>query len=261
MSTLASLPLEILFRVFDFISSPYAPSSSPYHPLNSLAATSKYFDSASEEYARALLKQHANFAPKKRSKAYTSRKKWLAETCQLCFRKSKRRSTLWGNLTCCLACDKGHFAKVTMTNAIKQYSLSKLDLFTPNRLHPALPPLAHGEYSVMGGLATMIYEPDLAIRQEHVHGQLDPADRTEAQLRKRIRRHNTLMAHTEISYSTARKRWCRASRLQEEGKEKSVRASMETKESREEFVRQGLALERAAVHIPGASEEPAIELY
>lgn len=41
-----------------------------------------------------------------------------------------------------------------MTVAIKQYNLSKLDIFTPNRLHPALPPLAHGEYSVMGGIAT-----------------------------------------------------------------------------------------------------------
>lgn len=112
MSALNALPLEILFRIFDFISSPYDPSSSPYHPLNSLAATSKYFDSAGEEYTRALLKQNANFAPQKKSKTYSSRKKWLAETCQLCFKKSKRRSTLWGNLTCCLACDKSHFAKV-----------------------------------------------------------------------------------------------------------------------------------------------------
>jgi hypothetical protein len=45
-----------------------------------------------------------------------------------------------------------------MTNAIKQYNLSKLDIFTPNRLHPTLPPLAHGEYSVMGGVATSMHD-------------------------------------------------------------------------------------------------------
>ena len=112
MSTFDTLPLEILFRIFDFIISPQDLSSSQYHPLNSLAATSKLFDSAVEEYTRALLKRHANFAPRKKSKTYTSRKKWLAEICQLCYKKSKRRSTLWGNLTCCLACDKKHFPKV-----------------------------------------------------------------------------------------------------------------------------------------------------
>ena len=45
-----------------------------------------------------------------------------------------------------------------MTDAIKQYNLSKLDIFTPNRLHPTLPPLAHGEYSVMGGVATSTFQ-------------------------------------------------------------------------------------------------------
>ncbi|KAF1364723.1 hypothetical protein EJ07DRAFT_59028, partial [Lizonia empirigonia] len=154
MPTLDTLPLEILFQIFNFISGAHNPSSLPFHPLNSLAAASKHLDSAVEEYARALLKQHANYAPQKRSKTYTSRRKWLAETCQICYKKSKRRSTLWKNLTCCLVCDKFQFPKVTMTNAIKQYELSKLDIFTPNQLYPTLPPLAHSEYSVMGGLAT-----------------------------------------------------------------------------------------------------------
>lgn len=112
MSTFDTLPLEILFRVLDFITKPHDSSLCSFHPLNSLAAASKHFDSAVEEYTRALLKQHAGFAPKKKSKTYTSRKKWLAETCQLCYKASKRRSTLWSNLTCCLACDKKHFPKV-----------------------------------------------------------------------------------------------------------------------------------------------------
>jgi hypothetical protein len=98
--------------ILDFVSNPLDSSSSSFQPLNSLAAASKHFDSAVEEYTRALLKQHAGFAPKKKSRTYTSRKKWLAETCQLCYKTSKRRSTLWSILTCCLACDKKHFPKV-----------------------------------------------------------------------------------------------------------------------------------------------------
>lgn len=66
--------------------------------------------------------------------------------------------------------------------------------------------------------------------------------------------------HMENSYSTARKRWFRVHRGQEEGNEKLLRASMATEESREEFVQRGLALERAAMHIKGASDCDAIEL-
>ena len=163
-----------------------------------------------------------------------------------------------------------------MTNAIKQYDLSKLDIFTPNRLHPTLPPLAHGEYSAMNGVATstykhpmsnsgianssVIYEPDLMSRQNHIHGQLSPADRIDSQLRKRVRRHDTLVAHMEVAYCSARKMWYQCPRFQKKGEEKSVRTSMETKESRDEFVREGLARERAAMCTEGASEEIAIKL-
>ncbi|KAH6615017.1 hypothetical protein C7974DRAFT_379905 [Boeremia exigua] len=259
MSALDTLPLEILFRVFDFIASPHGSISSKFHPLNSLAAASKHFDSAGEEYTRALLKRHANFEPRKRSKKYTSRKKWLAETCQLCYKKSKRRSTLWGYLTCCLACDKKHFPKVTMTNAINQYSLSKLDIFTPNDLHPALPSLAHGEYPVMGAVAIMIYEPDLASRRDDIHSQLRSVDMTEEQLRKRVRRHNKLIAHMEVTYDPVSKFWYRASKSQKNG-QKPAKGSMQTAESRDKFVRIGLADERAAMHTQGASEETPIEL-
>ena len=171
--SLETLPLELLFRVLDFISKPKGAISFGHHPINSLAATSKHFDSAVEEYTRALLKRHANFAPRKRSKTYTSRRKWLGETCQLCYKRSQRRSTFWKKLTCCLACDKKHFPKVvclrhvnyrdlpndlqTMTYANKQHNLSKLDIFTPNIMYPALPRLVHGEYPVMGGVATSTY--------------------------------------------------------------------------------------------------------
>lgn len=292
MSTLDTLPLEILFSILDVILNPHDPSSSSSHPLNSLAAANKHFDSAVHEYTRVLLKQHTNFAPKKKSKSFTSRRKWLAETCQLCYKTSKRRSTLWSNLTCCLACDKMHFPKVvrcefltwqtstdsfqTMTNSIKRYNLSKLDLFTPNRLHPALSPLAHGEYPVMGGVATsthdqrkfagysannsVIYEPDLLARRDYLHhhlGILHDPDNICA--RKRVRRHDQLIIHMEVAYSTSRKVWYRSPQIQSEVR-KSVKKSMQTEESRETFVQNTLASERASMYSQDMSEETAIEL-
>ncbi|XPS75185.1 hypothetical protein M3J09_007292 [Ascochyta lentis] len=260
MPTLITLPLEVLFWVLEFIVEPHSQGSSLLHPLNSLAATCKHLDSAVEEFTRAMLKRHANYAPQRKSKNYTSRRRWLAETCQLCYKKSIRRSTLWPTLTCCLACDKKHFPKVTMTNASKQYILSKLDIFTPNRLHPTLHPLAHGEYSVMGGVATMIYEPDLVARRDYVHERLSSVKRLDANLRKRVRRHDRLIAHMEMAYSTARRAWCRSPRVQKEGHGRTGRSSMETQESRDEFVRKSLKEERTAMCTEGFSEKTAIRL-
>ncbi|OSS49718.1 hypothetical protein B5807_06166 [Epicoccum nigrum] len=257
--SLETLPLELLFRVLDFISNPYNATSFEHHPINSLAATSKHFDSGVEEYTRALLKQHANFAPRKKSKTYTSRRKWLGETCQLCYKKSKRHSTFWKNLTCCLACDRKHFPKVTMTNAVQQHNLSKLDIFTPNIMHPALPRLVHGEYSVMGGVATMVYEPDLVSRRDYIHSQLIEPDRHPSMLRKRIRRHETLMRHMTITYSTRLQLWCRTAYC-DEVVSRPGRPSLEMPESREEYVRTALAYERLVMGMKGSSEDNAIKL-
>lgn len=44
-----------------------------------------------------------------------------------------------------------------MTNALSKYGLSKLDIYTPSVLHPELPPLATGDYTVMGGTANSTY--------------------------------------------------------------------------------------------------------
>jgi hypothetical protein len=156
-----------------------------------------------------------------------------------------------------------------MTNAIKQHNLSKLDLFTPNCLHPTLPPLAHGEYSVMGGIATstfdtceftrkltnhsVIYEPDLIARQRYLVsllGSLEGPESIGAQ--KRIRRHDQLMAHMEIAYSTARKVWFRNPQTQKEGK--TLKKSLATKESREEYVRNALKTEWATLSTKGSCE-------
>lgn len=106
----------------------------------------------------------------------------------------------------------------------------------------------------------MIYEPDLVSRRDWIHSQLGCNDRDVAQLRKRIRRHDNLMAHMEITYYTGRKKWCQSPRWREEGERKPVRASMMTEESRDDFVRKGLEHECAIMGMKGSSEETAIEL-
>jgi hypothetical protein len=50
----------------------------------------------------------------------------------------------------------------------------------------------------------VIYEPELIVRRDHIHGRLNDVDRVDASLRKRIRRHDGLIAHMEIAYSTRR---------------------------------------------------------
>lgn len=113
----------------------------------------------------------------------------------------------------------------------------------------------------MGGVATskyeqcespnfannpVIYEPDLIARRRYlgnVLGDLERVNNTNAQ--RRIRRHDRLMAHMEIAYSTARKIWHRSPLIQKEGKH--VKKTLETKESRDEFVRNTLEAEWAAM--------------
>lgn len=106
----------------------------------------------------------------------------------------------------------------------------------------------------------MIYEPDLASRRDYIHRQLEPKDRDVAQLRKRVRRHDTLMAHMEMAYHAGRKTWYRAPRWLAEGEGKTLRASMKTRESRAAFVREGLQYEHKVMGMGGTSEKTAIVL-
>lgn len=84
-------------------------------------------------------------------------------------------------------------------------------------------------------------------------------DRLNTNLRKRIRRHDVLVAHMEVVYSTRRKMWYRNPQAQKKEEEKPSRASMATQDSRAEFVQKGLMQERTAMGIRGAFET-AIQL-
>ncbi len=157
-----------------------------------------------------------------------------------------------------------------MTMAVKQYHLSKLDIFTPNVLHPTLPALAHGEYTVMGGVATskhtsavtepqdlihlVIYEPHLAARRDYILGLLSDDDRLNVNIRKRIRRHDELNRHMGSDYLPGLKVWTKGFYG------RPVKPSMETPESKDKFVKAGLQKEWAAMGIKGVLADTYIEL-
>lgn len=82
-----------------------------------------------------------------------------------------------------------------MTDAKHHHQLSDLDLFTPNFLHPTLPPLKTGVYKCMGADATMISTPDVLARKAHIHSLIEKAgdEITEALLKQRFQSHKKLM--------------------------------------------------------------------
>lgn len=114
MPRLIDLPLEILLEILFYNALAQNRLPAAVHPLNALALTNKHLCTVVEEYCRNRLKKYANFTPP-RSRAFSCRRKWLAETCQFCKRKSTRRAILYGGLTCCRMCDKQYFPKMVRT--------------------------------------------------------------------------------------------------------------------------------------------------
>ncbi|CAI6246635.1 unnamed protein product [Periconia digitata] len=202
---LDTLPPEILFHILSF-TDPFLTSSLPNHPLYSVAATSNHLSDIVEEYSRGLLKRHANIAPSKTPKAATlpCRRRWvrwIKETCQICRRASKRKAILEAGQTCCAKCDREKYPKMTQTDAINTHGLSKLDIFTPNALHPNLPPLSLGTYMCMGGSTLMLATNSVLSRKAHIHGLLGVEKASDTQfLRRRVAAHDRLIKHMGIVF-------------------------------------------------------------
>jgi hypothetical protein len=112
MTRIVDLPLEILLEILSYNTIAQNRLPTPLHPLNAVASTNKHLYSVVEEYSRGLLKRYTNFTPPKSSKTFSCRKKWLAEICQFCKRKSQRRAILYAGLTVCRLCDKQYFPKM-----------------------------------------------------------------------------------------------------------------------------------------------------
>ncbi|KAH3958933.1 hypothetical protein HBI81_150480 [Parastagonospora nodorum] len=242
MPRLVDLPLEILLEILSYNALTQSRLPTAPHPLNALALTNKHLHTVVEEYCRNRLKKYANFTPP-RSRAFSCRRRWLGETCQFCKRKSMRRAILYGSLTCCRMCDKQYFPKMTMTQAHKAHSLSKLDLFTPNALHPELPPLTSGLYTVMGTPAIMLLEADVRAREAHIKARLGA--KADKSMRRRPAAHDRIVNHMGLHYSPNRG-WSRAPSMSSAALEKAAK-SMQTEEGRREYVRKALAKEWEAL--------------
>jgi hypothetical protein len=132
-----------------------------------------------------------------------------------------------------------------MTQATKLHLLSKFDLFTPNTLHPGLPPLTSGLYTVMGSTATMLLERDVLNRKAHIQSLLGCAgdDKTKENMARRPAAHDRIIAHMGIYYCFKRG-WCRMPGLNDTAMENlKIAKSMRTQEGRNEYVRKGLEKE------------------
>ncbi|PVI08586.1 hypothetical protein DM02DRAFT_6874 [Periconia macrospinosa] len=268
--TLDTLPPEILFTILSY-TSPFSTLPLPNHPLYTVAATSKYLCNVAEEYSRGLLKRHANLSPPKtfKSGAFTCRRRWvrwLKETCQLCGRKSTRKAILEPGLTCCNKCDRDNYPKMTQTEAITTHGLSKLDLFTPNRLHPTLPPLVLGTYTCMGGETLMLSTRTVLDRKAHIHDLLGEQKAADTNyLRRRIAAHDRLIRHMGVVFRVRNGvgRWYIQHHIPNRGDpnaKSKVPKSMASAESRAAYVTANLKREWEAmgISISGHANSPTI---
>lgn len=155
-------------------------------------------------------------------------------------------------------------AQQTMTAALLKYRLSKLDVFTPNALHPSLPPLVVGSYICMGGDTIMIAMPSIVKRAAHIYDLLGDKSNDMDYLRRRVLAHQRLIQHMDIRLDVrnGRAKWLKANKLEDECGRPRGPKSMATKEGRVKYVREGLKKEWVAlgVYVEGSSAETAIEV-
>ncbi|KAF8459807.1 hypothetical protein BDZ91DRAFT_741214 [Kalaharituber pfeilii] len=156
MATLESLPPEIIFSIYFYLS-PLPPADEPpsTHPFFALSCTSKHLRSHLESYlthaivtsnasSLAMLKEILTTPPTqptKKLKSGSSKRplttnlllsylKCISSTCFSCGCNSTRRAIMEPSLVCCAGCDhKCWPTKVTMSTAQTKYRLKKEDLF------------------------------------------------------------------------------------------------------------------------------------
>jgi hypothetical protein len=158
-----------------------------------------------------------------------------------------------------------------MTDAITNHGLAKLDLFTPNRLHPTLPPVSFGTYKCMGGDTTMLFTPSVLARKDHIHGLLGDKASDAGYLRRRVAALGRMTLHMEVEHHIVQKQgkviWEKrdslpgfTSDMGADVVKKKFPKSMQTKEARETYVKEELAKQWDAMGMGDmeASKEEAI---
>ncbi|KAF2728478.1 hypothetical protein EJ04DRAFT_516556 [Polyplosphaeria fusca] len=245
--TLDTLPAELLAHILQYADI-YNPDATPFHPLQCLAATTHCLRDAAEEVSRLMLNKHAKLTKFPRTVIYRAKwLRWLNTSCWFCKKTSQRKAIFQDEErgpTCCAKCDRAQFPKMTMTEAIANHGLSKLDLFTPNRLLD-LPTLTNGEYFVMGNFSTMLSKPDVLARKAYIHGLLGEKAKDEGYLRRRAAAHERIIKHMNARVQHGRVHE-RTSFIDPVDTSKTT-ASMRTPEGRANYVTEHLRRERAAL--------------
>ena len=172
-SLLETLPLELLYAVFQYLYSLDAPK----HPLIALSSVSRSLRDAVESYSiHALRQHHARFPrsaprPPFNTGAHprTYRRTYLFHTlarCVFCNWTTQCVAKVFNDLRCCRKCDKVQWPdKITLTQARKKYGLSR-DVLERSCKH-------WGVYICMGVLTTMFLEGEVKKVADRIHGGLE----------------------------------------------------------------------------------------
>ncbi len=139
-----------------------------------------------------------------------------------------------------------------MTEAITTYNISKLDLFTPNRLHPDLPRITVGATMSGGSDAVMLLSSDVRERRRHIYELLGDKAQDTDYMRKRVRIHERLAMHLGIRFDIHSCEWVT---VQSPADHFRGPKTLNTKESRRAYVRKVMLSEWTAMGWGGEGDE------
>jgi hypothetical protein len=140
-----------------------------------------------------------------------------------------------------------------MTSAIQTYHLSKLDLFTPNTLHPNLPPITFGIYVVGGNDTMMLSMLDVLERKRLIHGMLEERVQGEAALKARCANHERILEAMDMTFRS--NRWSKKGRIKEIEAKENAPQRLKTQEARDKYIGEQLEKERRLLGVGGGSTE------
>ena len=111
----------------------------------------------------------------------------------------------------------------------------------------------------------MVSEPDVVSRSRLIHSLLgDEKSQDLVFMRQRTAAHERIITHMQVFYSSEYQKWLKKPKitmsLSSDKPPAKAPKSMQTKESREDYIEKHLEIERAALGVEGSSKETPIEL-
>ena len=198
---LTPIPPEILQNIISYLLAEHNPDRTaehyrpsrfegpgPDHTLDFLAATCRTLRLEVMDFALHFRLQHGEIMKFKRGKLRTAPKwrgflrgpygliEFIHSYCVFCGKESVRWAVLANGLKCCRYCDKQQWAeKITLTEALKVFRLSRGDLISDSRYGAiatsmkrlSAKPVRYGTYLYQGRLTVMFWRPgieELAIK-------------------------------------------------------------------------------------------------